>query len=94
MATVPQNKETLANFTREPNTTLKAVEKAGAPLVLTVRGKARYVIHDVASYRKLLEALDRAESIAGIRAGMKDVAAGRTKRIADFRTEQIKKHGL
>ena len=94
MATVPDNQETLASFAREPGAKLKSLEKTGQPLVLTVRGRAKYVIQDAASYRKLLKALDRTEAIAGIRAGMKDVAAGRTKKIAEFRAEQIKKHGL
>ncbi len=94
MATVPENQETLASFAREPGTKLKNLDKNGQPLVLTERGKAKYVIHDVASYRKLLKALDHAEAVAGIRAGMKDVTAGRTKKIADFRAEQIKKYGL
>jgi PHD/YefM family antitoxin component YafN of YafNO toxin-antitoxin module len=94
MATIPQNQETLASFAREPTSKLKSLGKDGEPLVLTVRGRAKYVIQDAASYRKLLDALDRAEAVAGIRRGMKDVAAGRTQSIAEFRAEQIKKHGL
>jgi PHD/YefM family antitoxin component YafN of YafNO toxin-antitoxin module len=94
MATIPENAETLTSFTRAPANKLKSIKEHGEPLVLTVRGKAKYVIHDAKSYRKLLDALDRAEAIAGIRRGLADVDAGRTIPLEQFRAEQIKKHGL
>jgi PHD/YefM family antitoxin component YafN of YafNO toxin-antitoxin module len=94
MATVPDNHETVTNFTREPASKLRTIKKDGEPLVLTAGGKAKYIIQDAATYRKLLDALDRAEAIAGIRRGLKDVEAGRTQSLAQFRAQQSKKHGL
>jgi hypothetical protein len=44
--------------------------------VLTVNGKAAAVVHDVAGYQKLLEALDRAEALAGIRRGLASMKRG------------------
>jgi prevent-host-death family protein len=93
MATVPGNQETLASFQRQPVDALKSV-KAGEPLVITVRGKAKYVVQDATAYRRLLRSLDRAEAVAGIRRGLKDADEGRTIPFEQFRAEQTKKHGL
>ena len=46
---------------------LKAQEK---PLVLTVKGRAELVVQNAESYQALLDRLERAETIAGIREGM------------------------
>ena len=94
MATIPDNSETLTSFTREPGSKLKGIENGGEPLVLTVRGRAKYVIHDAASYRKLLDALDRAKAIAGIRRGLEEVERGETRPLADVIAEKKRKYGL
>jgi PHD/YefM family antitoxin component YafN of YafNO toxin-antitoxin module len=94
MATISDNRETLSSFTREPASKLKTLRKDGEPLILTVGGKAKYVIHDAASYRKLLNALDRAEAIAGVRRGLQDVERGKTRPIADVIAGKKRKYGL
>jgi hypothetical protein len=94
MATIPENRETLTSFTREPADKLKTIKTDGEPLILTVGGKAKYVIHDAASYRKLLDALDKAEAIAGIRRGLEDVAKGKTRPIDQVIAEKKRKYGL
>jgi PHD/YefM family antitoxin component YafN of YafNO toxin-antitoxin module len=94
MATISDNRETLTTFTREPDSKLKAIENGGEPLILTVGGKAKYAILDAKSYRKLLEALDRAEAIAGIRRGLEQVERGDTRPLADVVAEKKRKYGL
>jgi PHD/YefM family antitoxin component YafN of YafNO toxin-antitoxin module len=94
MATIPDNSETLFSFTRSPGDKLKSIGKDGEPLVLTVGGKAKYVIHDAATYRKLLDALDRAEAIAGIRRGLEEVARGETRPLSEVIAEKKRKYGL
>jgi hypothetical protein len=45
-------------------------------MVLTVNGKAEIVVQDAASYQRMLELIDRAEAIVGIRKGLQSVARG------------------
>jgi len=40
------------------------------PVVLTVNGKAELVVQDAESYQALLEAVERAETVEGIRRGL------------------------
>lgn len=69
----------LADFTQHPSDVIDQLRSTGRPVVLTVNGQAEVVIQDVESYRKLLESLHRAETVAGIRRGLEDIAAGRTQ---------------
>jgi len=52
------------------------------------------VVQDAKSYQKLLELVDRFETIEAIREGMKDVDEGRMRSLEDFKREIRKKYGL
>lgn len=54
---------------------------------LTVDGKADIVVHNAQSYQNLLKSADRAEAIEGIKRGLQDVEAGRTRPFAEFDRE-------
>lgn len=69
----------LSDFLRNHKAHVKRLRKARRPEVLTINGKAELVIQDARSYRKMLDAVERAETITGIRRGLRDVEAGRTK---------------
>ena len=58
--------------------------------MLTVNGKAELIVQDAKSYQKLLDLLDRAEAIEGIRRGLESMKreAGRP---ADEVFEAIRK---
>jgi hypothetical protein len=43
------------------------LKQTGRPEVLTVNGRAELVVQDAASYQKLLELLDYAEAVEGIK---------------------------
>ena len=47
------------------------------PLVLTVNGRAELVVQDAESYQEMLDRLERAETVAAIRRGMKDAEEGK-----------------
>lgn len=64
------------------------------PLVLTVNGRAELVVQDATSYQELLDRLEKAETIAAIRRGMRDVEAGRTTRLDRAAAQLRTKHGL
>ena len=66
----------LSDFKRNTVALLDRLRETGSPLVLTVNGKAEVVVQDAAAYQSLL---DRVETVEGIRRGLADVKAGRTK---------------
>ena len=64
------------------------------PVMLTVNGKAELVVQDAESYQKLLDMLEQLETIAGIKQGLEDVDAGRTRPLAEFEQEMQQKYGI
>lgn len=73
----------LTEFQRNAKERVEQLAQTGRPHVLTVNGKATLVVQDAAAYQALLEARERAETIAGIRRGLADVERGATHSAAD-----------
>lgn len=84
----------LTDFKRNTPEFMKRLVETGQPLVLTINGKAELVVQDVESYQKMLELLDRAEAIEGIRRGLEDVKHGRTQPIDEAFEEIRRKHNI
>jgi hypothetical protein len=53
------------------------LQQNGQPAELTINGQAKLVVQDAESFQKLLELVDRLETIAGIQRSLEDMAAGR-----------------
>ena len=66
----------LTDFKRHTSEVLEVLKKTGRPQILTVNGRAEVVVQDVASYQQLLDAVERAEAIEGIRRGLESAARG------------------
>ncbi len=66
----------LTDFKRRTLEHLKQLKKSGRARVLTVNGRARLVVQDADAYQRLLDELEQARAIAGIRRGLADDAAG------------------
>jgi PHD/YefM family antitoxin component YafN of YafNO toxin-antitoxin module len=77
MATVSDTLS-LTDFKRKSADAIKKMQKNGEPLVLTVNGEAQLVVQDLQAYQQLVDALDRAETIAGIRRGLEAAERGET----------------
>ena len=71
-----QNVDTLAHFKTNTSEVLKRLKTTGAPMALTVDGEAEVIVQDAGSYQKMLEVLDRAQAIEGIRRGLDSMARG------------------
>lgn len=74
--------DSLTNFKRQTAEYLKRLQESGEAVVLTVNGKAQVVVQDAAAYQRLLAAaakVEREELVKAVKAGLADVAAGRTK---------------
>jgi prevent-host-death family protein len=66
----------LADFHQNAKRHLRRLSKTGQPQVLTVKGKPVVVVQDARSYRRLLDTVDKAEAIAGIKLGLDSLARG------------------
>lgn len=80
----------LTDFQRNAKDHIVRMKKTKRPLVLTVNGKAEVVVQDKESYQKLLDELDKAQTIAAIHRGLEDVRQGRTKPARQF-LEELRK---
>src|SRR5215203_1718224 len=85
--------ESLTAFKRNTNEYVKKIKKSGHPLVLTVNGKAEIVVQDAESYQRMLEVLDRAETIEALREGLASVRQGKTMSLNQFDKEMRKRIG-
>lgn len=82
--------ESLTAFKRNTSEYVKRIKKSGAPLALSVNGKVEIVVQDVESYQRMLERLDRAETIEAIREGLESVRQEKTVSLDQFDKEMRK----
>lgn len=66
----------LTHFKRNTAEVIEQLKSTGKPMVLTVNGRAKVVVQDAGSYQRLLELIDRAEAILGIRKGLESLEKG------------------
>src|SRR5689334_6822783 len=89
--------DSLTRFKRQTAEYLVRLRETGAPLVLTVNGKAKVIVQDAAAYQRLLDSAAKAEredTISAIREGLADVTAGRTKPARTALAKLAKKYGI
>lgn len=67
---------TFRNHSAEIMQHLKATRR---PVILTVNGKAAAVVQDAQAYQRLLDLAAEASAAEGIRQGLEDARAGRTR---------------
>ena len=84
----------LTEFLRNHKEHIARLKKAGRPEVLTINGRAEVVIQDAESYQKLVEAVERAEVVAGIRKGLESMRAGKGRALAEFDKYMREKYNL
>ena len=94
MLNIVRDIHSLSSFKRNTSEFIQLMKETGQPVVLTVNGKAELVVQDAESYQKLLELLEQLETIAGIRKGLEDVDAGRTRPVEEFEQEMQQKYGI
>ena len=56
----------LSDFKRNDPAVTEQLEKTGGPVVLTVNGKAKYVVLDTANYQNMVEAMEDAKTLRAI----------------------------
>ena len=66
----------LSDFQRNTKEHLRHIKRSGAPLVLTVNGKAEVVVQDANSYQRLLDLLEEADVVVTLRARLESLRKG------------------
>ena len=89
-----KNIYSLSDFQRKTREHIRRLKKSGHPEVLTVKGKAELVVQDAASYQELLDALEQAETLSGIRRGLKSMEEGEGRPAAQALAQIRKKHRI
>lgn len=82
----------LSDFQKNAEEHLRRLKETGQPEVLTVNGQAELVVQDAASYRQLLEAVDRAEAVGILRQRLASTAPARPMR--DALKDIATRHGV
>jgi PHD/YefM family antitoxin component YafN of YafNO toxin-antitoxin module len=83
MIRLTEDIRSLSDFKRDTTAALDHLRKTHRPMVLTVNGRAEMVVQDAESYQRTLDALERAETNAGIRGGLEAMAKGRTRPVRE-----------
>lgn len=84
----------LTDFKRNTAAFLEDLKASGRPHVLTVNGRARVVVQDADAYQRLMELVDRAEALEGIRRGFEDIDQGRTRPAKEALDELRRRRGI
>lgn len=84
----------MTEFQRNPKGLLEKLKKSKAPAVLTVNGKAEFVVQDAASYQELLDKVRDAEDVEAIREGLVESLSGQGRPAVEFFAEFERTHGL
>ncbi len=66
----------LTDFKRNTPEFLRQLKETGAPVVLTINGKAELVVQDAASYQRLFELAERLETIQAVKESLASADRG------------------
>jgi len=84
----------VTEFQRDLKGYVGRLKEKKTPLVLTVNGRAELIVQDADSYQELLDRLERAETVAAIREGMKQFERGEGIPLRQAERRLRKKHGF
>jgi prevent-host-death family protein len=84
----------VTDFQRNIKDYIERLKEKKTPLVLTVNGRAELVVQDAVSYQIMLERLERAETLAGIRRGIEQFERGEGIPLDEAEKQLRAKHGF
>jgi len=94
MLDISKDIHSLSHFKRNTLEFIRQLKETGTPVVLTVNGKAELVVQDAAAYQKLIELVDRLETIEAIRRGIESVNRGEGRPAEEFFAEMERKYNI
>ena len=86
--------DSLTYFKRNTVEVIEQLKATGEPMVLTVNGKAEIVVQDALSFQRMLELVDRAEAVIGIKKGLESMARGEGIPAEEAFKQLRKKHNI
>lgn len=84
----------LTDFKRKTTDFIQQLKETGAPLVLTVNGKAELVVQDAGAYQTLLDLVEQLETVPTLRKRLAAARRGEGRPVEAFFYEVHEKHGL
>lgn len=94
MLDITRDIQPLTYFRRKSAEAVKHLKATRRPMLLTVNGKAEIVVQDARSYQRLLDIAAQSDAGEGIRQGIEDVSAGRTRPLRKVFDEIRREHGI
>jgi prevent-host-death family protein len=94
MIDITQDIQPLTTFRNNSVEFLKQLRQTQRPIILTVNGKPEAVLQSPAEYQRLRNLATEASAEEGIRQGLEDVAAGRTRPAREVFDELRAKHRI
>jgi len=88
---VSQDIHSLTEFKTKTPTFQEQLKETGRAVLLTVNGHAELAVMSAATFQRILEALDRLDSIQGVRDGMNQIKAGEGRALDEAVAELRKK---
>lgn len=89
-----QNIHPLTDFKRRTSEFRTRLKHTGLPEVLTVDGRADLVVQSAEAYQRLLDAVEKAQAIEGIRRGLAAVSRGEGRPVGEFDAGMRRKHRI
>ena len=86
--------DSLTHFKRNTVEVIEQLKATGEPMVLTVNGTAEIVVQDALSFQRMLELVDRAEAVIGIKKGLESMARGEGIPAEEAFKQLRKKHNI
>ena len=88
------NVSPIGDFQRNVPEFVRRLRSSGLPEVLTIEGRGAIVVQDAEAYQRLLEVVEQAEAMVGIRRGLADLEAGRHVPLQEFEDAMREKYGI
>jgi PHD/YefM family antitoxin component YafN of YafNO toxin-antitoxin module len=84
----------LSDFTADPHGFIERLRESGQPTFLTHDGQPACVVLDVASFERMMDRIERLDTIAIVRQSLRDSAEGKTRPLRECMEEITKKYKL
>ncbi len=94
MLDVSRDIHSLTEFKRNTTEYLDQLKAGGRALLLTINGHAELAVMSAATFQRVLDAIARLDVMEGIRGGIADMTAGRTRPAEEFFAEMRRRKDL
>jgi PHD/YefM family antitoxin component YafN of YafNO toxin-antitoxin module len=89
-----QEVQPLTTFLDKPVDLIRQIKATLRPITLTVEGQPAVILQEPAEYQRLLDLAAEADEEEGLRQGLEDIAAGRTRPAREVFAELREEYGI